>query len=117
MSTSVSVIDEERFQNAIADVRADSVETKWCVVCQNCRFYLKSGHMSSPSFPISEFVFFLFLLLTLFVILLTHLYLQHVHLLGAFVSPTRLINCAHTEDIWWSWVQQRACTYVGASIH
>ena len=29
MSTDVSVYDEERFQNAIADVRADSVDTKW----------------------------------------------------------------------------------------
>lgn len=31
MSTSVSVFDEERFQNAVADVRADSVETKWAL--------------------------------------------------------------------------------------
>lgn len=38
MSTSVSVIDEERFQNAIADVRADSVETKWALFAhhENC---------------------------------------------------------------------------------
>jgi hypothetical protein len=40
MSTSVSVFDEERFQNAIADVRADSVETTWA---------LFAHHESSPN--------------------------------------------------------------------
>ena len=29
MSTSVSVHDEEEYKDAIADVRADSTDTKW----------------------------------------------------------------------------------------
>ena len=32
MSTSVSLYDEEQFKDAIADVRADSTDTKWYVI-------------------------------------------------------------------------------------
>ena len=40
MSTSVSLYDEEQFKDAIADVRADSTDTKWYVIAAFACVYM-----------------------------------------------------------------------------
>lgn len=49
MSTSVSMYDEEGFKDAIADVRADSTDTKWlnfylCEVCVQAVYKLPCAY-------------------------------------------------------------------------
>ena len=61
MSTSVSMYDEEGFKDAIADVRADSTDTKWlnfylCEVCVQavyiwyCSFHVHTASLTTHMF-------------------------------------------------------------------